>query len=214
MTRITVLGGTGYAGGHVVREAASRGHQVTSYSRNEPQEKVDGVSYRTVDVLQPQALEEVFADTEVVLDTLSPRGDLEGKLEDVVRSLIEVARRTGVRLGVLGGAGSLYVAEGGPRLIDTPEFPEQAKGEARTGLTALQDLEASPPEVDWFLVSPAAEFGAWDPGEATGKYRVGGDVLLVDENGRSYVSGADLAAAIADEIETPRYRRKRLGVAY
>ena len=29
MARITVLGGTGYAGGNIVREAASRGHEVT-----------------------------------------------------------------------------------------------------------------------------------------------------------------------------------------
>ena len=33
MARITVIGGTGYAGSNVVSEAGARGHQVTSYSR-------------------------------------------------------------------------------------------------------------------------------------------------------------------------------------
>lgn len=36
MTRITVLGGTGYAGAHIVRIAAERGHEVVSFSRSEP----------------------------------------------------------------------------------------------------------------------------------------------------------------------------------
>jgi hypothetical protein len=33
MTRITVLGGTGYAGSAVVREAVRRGHEVVAVSR-------------------------------------------------------------------------------------------------------------------------------------------------------------------------------------
>ncbi|HBX80751.1 MAG TPA: NAD-dependent epimerase, partial [Propionibacteriaceae bacterium] len=33
MARITVLGGTGYAGSNIVKAAAARGHQVTSFSR-------------------------------------------------------------------------------------------------------------------------------------------------------------------------------------
>ena len=38
MARISVLGGTGYGGSAVVREAARRGHQVTAFSRrNLPQ---------------------------------------------------------------------------------------------------------------------------------------------------------------------------------
>ena len=78
----------------------------------------------------------------------------------------------------------------------------------------LDDLRVSAPELDWFYVSPAAAFGAWAPGEATGKYRIGGDVLLADENGDSNISGADFAAAIVAEIENRAHRRARFGVAY
>ena len=60
----------------------------------------------------------------------------------------------------------------------------------------------------------AAMFGAFNPGEARGMYRVGGDVLLADENGVSDISGADLGRAVVDEIETPAHRRARFTVAY
>ena len=36
MSRITVIGGTGYAGSAIVAEAAARGHQVTALSRSLP----------------------------------------------------------------------------------------------------------------------------------------------------------------------------------
>ncbi|WP_428833562.1 NAD(P)-dependent oxidoreductase, partial [Pseudoclavibacter helvolus] len=113
-----------------------------------------------------------------------------------------------------GGAGSLFGAEGGPRLADTDGFPEPVKPEAAEMAGVLDDLRASAPELDWFYVSPAAAFGSWAPGEATGDYRVGGDILLTDANGDSNISGADFAAAILTEIETPAHRRARFGVAY
>lgn len=50
MTRIHVLGGTGYAGSRIVCEAAKRGHQVVSYSRSIPDKQTPGVEYRAGDV--------------------------------------------------------------------------------------------------------------------------------------------------------------------
>ena len=46
MARITVLGGTGYAGSNIVAVAAQRGHTVTSYSRKKPRKPLAGVDYR------------------------------------------------------------------------------------------------------------------------------------------------------------------------
>ena len=57
MTRITVLGGTGYTGGNIVREAVARGHEVTSISRTLPEDQIDGVTYRTGDALDADTLE-------------------------------------------------------------------------------------------------------------------------------------------------------------
>jgi len=41
-----------------------------------------------------------------------------------------------------------------------------------------------------------------------------GDQLLVDSAGKSFISFEDYAAAVPDELEPPRYVRRRFGVAY
>jgi putative NADH-flavin reductase len=215
MARITVLGGTGYAGGHIVREAAARGHDVTSYSRSAPTEPVESVDYVTASVLDDDVLAQAVAGADVVFETISPRGEMAGKLEGVVARLIELAADAGVRLGVLGGAGSLRVGRNdGPRLVDTGVMPEEVLPEVNTGIALLEALQNAPSELAWFYISPAGGFGAFAPGEATGRYRVGTDVLLVDENGESRLSGEDLALAVLDEIERPAHDRRRFHVAY
>jgi hypothetical protein len=78
----------------------------------------------------------------------------------------------------------------------------------------LDALRASDSPTDWFYVSPAAGFGSYAPGERTGQYRTGGEILLIDESGTSFISGEDYAIAFLDEIENPSHSRSRFGVAY
>ena len=54
--------------------------------------------------------------------------------------------------------------------------------------------------LNWTFLSPSALF---EPGERTGKFRLGDDVLLADDEGKSWISMEDYAIALADEIETP-----------
>ena len=212
--RIKVLGGTGHAGAAVVAVAARRGHQVTSYSRNPPADPVAGVEHVAGSLLDEDRLASVVADADVVFETISPRGDMQGRLEGLVERLIGLADAAGVRLGVLGGASSLLVEEGGPRLFDVAEPPPEVLPEVRTGMALLEMLEGAPESLDWFYVSPPARFGAWEPQVVTGEYRLGTDVLLKDEAGESYISAADLAVAVLDEIERPRHSRRRFTVAH
>ena len=137
-----------------------------------------------------------------------------GEVEKVADALITRLTGTDTRLGVIGGAGSLQVAPGGPRLVDGDGFPDAFKAEALELTRVLTELRASDDSLDWFFLSPAANFGAYNPGERTGHYRVGGDVLLTDEQGTSAISGEDLAVAVVDEIEQPAHRRERFTVAY
>ncbi|GAA2181151.1 NAD(P)H-binding protein [Brooklawnia cerclae] len=216
MANITVLGGTGYAGRNLVTVAAGKGHSVVSYSRKVPETPVAGVEYRTGNVLDDAVLAAAVDGADVVVSALSPRGALEGAgtLRAVEKKVADLARDKGIRFGVVGGAGSLLVADGGPRVVDTEGFPDEFRPEAAELAGVLDDLRVSDEALDWFFVSPAGGFGAWVPGEATGTFRVGGDVLLVDENGQSNISGADLALAIVDEVEHPAHRRARFTVAY
>ena len=216
MSRITVLGGTGYAGAAIVAEAARRGHQVTSVSRTRPEQPIAGVDYVTGSVLDATVLDAVVPGRDVVISALSPRGDMAGKVEGVLQELVRRVDGTPTRVAHVGGASSLLVEEGGPRLWDLTQdhVPADVKPEVETGLHILDDFRSSPVTVDWFYVSPPEKFGAWVPAPAKGEYRLGGDVLLRDEAGESTISAADLAIAIVDEIEKPAHRRKRFTAAH
>jgi putative NADH-flavin reductase len=213
MARISVFGGTGYAGSNIVAEAARRGHSVTSYSRQLPEQRTEGVGYVQGSLLDEVTRTKALDGADVVVVTVAPRGDMAGTVRDGIAALAAEAEQAGVRLGVIGGAGSLHVAEGGPRLFDTEGFPAEYRPESVEMAEALDDLRATE-SLDWFYVSPPAAFGGFAPGEALGTYRVGGDILLTDEEGNSFIGGADFGRALVDEIEQPAHRRARFTVAY
>jgi len=214
MTTISVLGGTGFAGSRIVAEAAHRGFTVTSWSRSLPEEQVPGVTYRTGDLLDRDVLAQAVQGADVVIGALSPRGALDGKLRGVYADLTRITESAGARLGIVGGAGSLLVSEGGPQLMTTPDFPKEYASEPKQLGEVLEDLRAHEGPLDWFLVSPSAGFGAQNPGTETGRFRVGGDVLLTDDNGASSISGADFATAFVNEVATPEHHRTRFTVGY
>lgn len=213
MSRIAVIGGTGYAGSHIVAEAVRRGHTVVSVARSVPSDRVEGATYVEGSVLDVPGLVAELDGVDVVVSAVAARGDMLGKLRPAIAELA-AALPPHVRLGVVGGAGGSLVAEGGPRLIDTEGFADEYKPEAAEAVGILEDLQASAADRDWFYVHPAGGFGAWAPGERTGTYRDGGDVLVVDDNGDSFIGGADFAVAVLDEIENPRHTRGRFTVGY
>ncbi|CAM3169518.1 NAD(P)H-binding protein [Nocardioides dubius] len=213
MTSISIIGGTGYAGSNIAREAVRRGHTVTAWARTEPTAPIDGVQYRIGSVLDADTVREAAGDDVLVLATHAQLGD-DRTLGEVLPQLVQASVDHQTRLAVVGGAGSSLVAEGGPRLVDTAEFPAEFKPEALAHAEVLEQLRAGETNLDWFYVSPAASFGAWNAGEATGSYRTGGDLLVADEQGDSSISGADYALAFVDEIEQPKHTRQRFTVGY
>lgn len=213
MSRIVVIGGTGYAGTHIAREAVGRGNQVTVISRNAPTAPLDGVEYVQGTVLDLPSLGDVFDDADAVVSSLSPRGDMEDAVVGVLRELVAKLTGTKTRIGVVGGAGGSLVSEGGPRLFDQ-DFPEEYKHEAQVGIDSLELLQSADDSLDWFFIHPAEVFGPWAEGVRTGSYRDGGDVLVRAADGSSTISGADFAIAVVDEIEAPKHHRDRFAVGY
>jgi putative NADH-flavin reductase len=219
MTTVAIFGGTGYAGSAIRDEGRRRGHQVISVTRTVPEDtdRVPGLTYRQGSVHDAALVDQVAAEADVIVVAIHYAPDASGegvRLQDAFPALTSAAAKHGTRLGVVGGAGSLLVAEGGPRVIDTPEFPDQFKPEAGAGADLLEELRADTTGVDWFYLSPAAAFGSYNPGQPTGRYRVGGDILLTDAAGKSEISGADYALAFVDEIDQPKHHRTRFSVAY
>jgi putative NADH-flavin reductase len=214
MATIAVIGATGYAGRAITSELVARGHQVIGASRRPPDAPIDGVEVRIGSIEDPAFVNALAGDASVVVVSVHALADGTPMLPALVPMLLDAAGRHGARLGFVGGAGSLRVSEGGPRLVDTPDFPEPYKGEALAHAEVLEALRASGSGAEWFYVSPAAEFGAFAPGHRTGTYRTGGDVLLTDAAGSSEISGADFAIAFADEIEHPAHTGERFTVTH
>jgi putative NADH-flavin reductase len=213
MARIAVIGGSGYAGRHIVAEAVSRGHTVLSIARRIPSERHEGALYIEGSLTDVPDLLAQLEGVDVVVSAVAARGEMEGLVRPNVAALVSLLPDD-VRVGVIGGAGGSLVTEGGERLVDLPSFTEDYKAEALEAIGILEDLKAGPQSRDWFYVHPAGGFGAWNPGERTGEYRTGGDVIVTDAEGESFISGADLAVAVVDEIEHPQHPRKRFTVGY
>lgn len=202
--KIAVIGASGSAGSRIVTEALSRGHEVTGICRH-PEKLTPRENLRAVagDISQSESLAAVLAGHDVVVSAVRFVG------YDIADLLKVLALAGNPRLVMVGGAGSLRTAAGG-LLVDAPTFPAAVRPEALAGGEKLQALR-SQQAVDWAYLSPSAMFA---PGERTGCFRLGGDQLLVDSGGKSWISQEDFAIALVDEIEQPRHKRQRFTVGY
>ena len=201
--KIALIGATGNVGSRILAELARRGHAVTAIVRHP--EKVPAqpnVEARRGDASDPKTLSALLAGHDAVISSVRFAAS-------DPRTLIEAVRASGVnRYIVVGGAGSLEVAPG-VKLMDREGFPSEYKPEAAAG-GAFLDLLRQECELNWTFISPSALFA---PGERTGKFRIGGDQLLANEQG-SRISFEDFAIALADELETGAHPRERFTVGY
>jgi uncharacterized protein len=211
MSTIIIFGARGRLGKLIVAEALQRGHEVTAVTRDGTGlEPADRLSVVTGEITDPQSVASVAAGHQVAISAIGPRpGDAHEHLSDSFQTLLKGLGEAGVpRVVIVGGAGSSEVAPG-KRLIDQPDFPEVAKPTASAAVLALDRLRETETPVDWAFMSPAAFF---DPtGPLTGRYRLGKDELIADEQG-SYLSYADGAVVVLDEVEQERHHFTRFTV--
>jgi putative NADH-flavin reductase len=215
MSRIVVIGGTGYAGSAIVSEAASRGHEVTAFSRSLPDDRLPGVRYIQGDATDEAALASAISGADVVVAALAPRGPLAGPFRDVNGTIARLADTENARLFVVGGYSSLRPAAGAPRFMeDLSHAPAEVHDEILAGAALIiEDLPATPETLDWVFVSPAQAFGAFAPGETLGEYRLGDDVAVQPEDGGA-ISSADYAIGLVDLIEQENHHRAHVNLAH
>ncbi|ABN60136.1 NAD(P)-dependent oxidoreductase [Shewanella baltica] len=209
--KIAILGATGWIGGAILKEALSRGHQVTALVRDPSKLSATDVAVHAVDLEQP-LVAQTFAGVDVVIAAVGGRAQQNHDLvASTVQHLLDVLPNAKVpRLLWVGGAGSLEVAPG-VTLVSSPDFPAAYKDEALAQGEALQVFRAAQTAINWTFVSPAAEIY---PGESEGPYRLGGDSFFTDANGRSRISVTDYAKAMLDEAEQGTHANQRISVAY
>ncbi|PAU62426.1 NAD(P)-dependent oxidoreductase [Pseudomonas indica] len=212
--KLALIGASGFVGSALLQEALERGHQVTAIVQHpEKLPSHPNLTALKADAYQPDAVATAAAGHDAVLDAFNPGWGKENIRElflQGTRSIFAGVKQAGVkRLLVVGGAGSLYVAPG-VQLIDTPHFPAEWKEGAEGARQALELIRAET-GLDWTFVSPPALL---EPGERTGRFRLGGDELLMNGDHPANISVADLAVAILDEIEQPKHIQKRFTVGY
>ena len=202
--KVALIGSSGNIGGQILTELLSRGHEVTAVARNVGKVAAQpGVTPARGDLSDPAGLAAVLRGHDAIVSSVRFRMFRPEQMLDAVKA-------SGVkRFIMVGGAGSLEVSPG-VALIDTPEFPAAAKEEATAGAVMLAALRKEN-DLAWSFLSPSAVIG---PGERTGKFRLGGDQLLVGSDGKSRIAIPDFAIALVDELEQRQHIRRRFTVGY
>ena len=214
---LAVIGATGYVGDAVVRELAARGHNITAFARN-PAKVLAAANVRAVaaDVTAADFAAQL-AGFDAVVSAFNPgwtNPHIGRDFRAGYAAILAAAKSAGVPyLLIVGGAGSLYIAPG-VQVIDTPDFPKEIYDGANAARDLLTELRGRN-DLNWAFISPPARLGA-EAGfseERTGKYRLGQDDLLMDGDAPAGISVADLAVAIADDVEQKAHLRQRFTVA-
>ena len=207
--KIGVIGATGKAGSLIYKEATDRGHVVTAIVRNAARVEDENASVVEKDVFNLKG--EDLNQFDVVVNAISAPPGQEHLHVEAGRSLINAIKNApNTKLVVVGGAGSLFVDEAKIiKVMDTPDFPKEYLATATNQGKNLEDLQQSE-GIKWTFVSPAAFFNP--EGKRTGSYKRGKDNLIVNAKGNSYVSYADYAIAVVDEIENPQHENERFTV--
>jgi uncharacterized protein len=201
--KIALIGVTGRVGSRLATELLSRGHAVTGIALHVPTDVRAGITILQADATDPDSLAPRLVGHDAVISAAR-------FVTSDADALVSAMKTAGLkRLLVVGGAGSLEVAPG-KALMDTDGFPEAFKAEAKAGARFLERLR-SEPDLDWTFLSPSADFA---PGERTGRFRLGGDQLLSDAEGKSHISMEDFAIAMVDELEQRAHSRQRFTVGY
>jgi uncharacterized protein len=207
--KIGVIGATGKAGNLILKEAIERGHQVTAIVRN-----ASKLTDKSVAVLEKDLFNLTESDLkpfDVVVNAFGAPLGQEHLHVETGKVLIEALKGApNTKLVVVGGAGSLFVDEAKQtRVMETPDFPEFILPTAQNMGKNLEDLQNTS-SITWTYISPAAFF---DPaGKRTGSYQTGKDNLIVNAKGNSFISYADYAIAVLDEIENPMHVNERFTV--
>lgn len=212
--KITVFGATGQVGSCTVAEALSRGHEVTAVIRDPARSDglPAGVTAQQGDAASTDDVAELSAGQDLVISATRPAPGRERELVRMARALLDGVGRTGVRLLLVGGAGSLIVPDtDGTMAVDDPRFVPAAWRDIAQACVEQYEVCRGETRADWTYLSPPALL---TPGHRTGRYRLGSDTLLVDGECRSAISMEDFAVALLDEAEQPRHRRQRFTVAY
>ncbi|MFH6934608.1 NAD(P)-dependent oxidoreductase [Flavobacterium sp. FlaQc-30] len=212
--KIAIIGATGFVGSAILNELADRKHDISAIARN-PKDSTNA-TWIAADVFNVDALAEALKGHDVVVNAFNPGWTNPNIYDDFLngsKAIQEAVKKSGVkRFITIGGAGSLFVA---PDLqaVDTPDFPKEIFNGANAARNYLNIIKEEK-DLDWAFFSPAFEMHAGTKTGRTGKYRLGLENPVFNDEQRSILSVEDLAVVIADEVENPKHHQVRFTAGY
>jgi putative NADH-flavin reductase len=189
---------------------------VLAISRANKTSDKKNITYVALDIFNVNELAHVLKDFDVVVSAYNSgwsNPDIYNEFLKGSQAIQQAVKTAGSkRYIVIGGAGSLYVADG-IQMVDTEGFPAEFLSGALAARDYLKILKEEK-NLDWAFFSPAIEMHPGINTGRTGKYRLGTEHPVTDAAGKSILSVQDLAVVIADEIETPKHHQMRFTAAY
>lgn len=216
MKKVVLIGASGFAGLPILKELLKRGHEVTAVVRHPEKITLSDKLLHVVkaDVEDAEALTDICCGKDAVISAYNPGWTNPHMYEDTLRVyplILKAVKDAGVkRLLIVGGAGTLFCAPG-LRVIDSGVIPESIMGGVKGLAEFFLNTLSKEKEVDWGFFSPA---GSFEPGDATGKFRLGKDNLIVDAEGNSRITTGDYAVAMVDELEQENHHYERFTIGY
>ena len=214
MKNVTLIGASGFAGTAILNELLQRGNKVTAVMRHSIQKNHPNLKVVTADVADKAAIAEACKGKDAVISAYNPGWTNPDIYADTLHNyplILDAVKRSGVkRLLCVGGAGTLFCAPG-VRVVDSGAIPDAIMGGVKSLGEFYLNTLMKEKEIDWVFFSPA---GTLEPGKRTGKFRLGKDYLITDENGNSHISVEDYAVAMVDEMENPKHHYERFTIGY
>ncbi|TDS17680.1 NAD(P)-dependent oxidoreductase [Sphingobacterium paludis] len=216
MKKVALIGATGFVGSAILQELVDRNYTVTAIARNvQAIKSAPNVVAVQADVSEYTALTAAIKGNDIVVSAFNAGWSNPSLYDDYIaggRAIINAAKEAGVERALfIGGAGSLEID--GKKLIDGEDFPEEIKEGAQAASDYLEIVKREH-DLNWTFFSPAIEMNAASSGTRTGSYRTGLDSPVFDTEGRSKLAVEDLAVAIVDELEDPKFIKQRFTAAY
>ena len=202
--KIAIIGANGKSGVNLVNEALKQDYDVTAIVRNK-EYKNESVKVVYKDIFELTKAD--LAGFDAVISAFAAWSEETFPLhKKVAAHRANLLEGSNARLLVVGGAGTLFVDDKGTMVMDTPDFPAAYMGVAKATAESYFELKDRS-DLLWTYVSPAGDYDV--NGARTGKYVLGGDNLILNSKNESYISYADLALAIIDELKNKKFIQKR-----
>lgn len=216
MKNVVLIGASGFVGSAIMNELLTKGHKVTVIVRTPQKINVENPNLAVIkaDVSDTNTLINACKGKDAVISAYNPGWTNPHIYEETLRNyplILDAVKQSGVkRLLCVGGAGTLFCAPG-LRVVDSGVIPEAIMGGVKSLGEFYLNTLMNEKDIDWIFFSPA---GTLEPGQRTGKFRLGKDDLIVDENGNSHISVEDYAVAMIDELENPKHHYERFTIGY